>query len=75
MVNKCFGAKVVMKPFNWLSQGADPGFVVRGESCVGEGSGDRLRSPAGTGQSPGRGPGDQTTIFSQLHHCYQTKKT
>ena len=23
---------------------------------VGEGSGDRLRSPVGTGQSPGRGP-------------------
>ena len=35
--------------------GADPGFVVRGAS-VGEGSGDRLRSPAGPRQSPGKGP-------------------
>jgi hypothetical protein len=35
--------------------GADPGFVVRGV-WVGEGSGDRLRSPAGPRQSPGRGP-------------------
>ena len=27
-----------------------------GETKVGEGSGDRLRSPAGPGHSPGRGP-------------------
>jgi hypothetical protein len=38
------------------SPGADPGFCVRGTK-VGEGSGDRLRSPAGPGLSPGRGPG------------------
>ena len=35
--------------------GADPGFVVRG-AWVGEGSGDRLMSPAGRWQSPCRGP-------------------
>jgi hypothetical protein len=34
---------------------ADPGFCVRGTK-VGEGSGDRLRSPAGPGQSRGRRP-------------------
>ena len=28
-----------------------------GETKVGEGSGNRLRSPAGPGQNPGRGPG------------------
>jgi hypothetical protein len=39
--------------------GADPGFVVRG-AWVGEGSGDRLRSPAGPGQNPGRGPRGQS---------------
>ena len=36
--------------------GADAGFCVRGTK-VDEGSGDRLRSPAGPGQNPGRGPG------------------
>ena len=36
--------------------GADPGFVVRGGAWVGEGSGDRMRSPSGPGQSPGRRP-------------------
>jgi hypothetical protein len=30
---------------------------VLGGTKVGEGSGDRLRSPAGSGQSPGRAPG------------------
>ena len=35
--------------------GAVPGFVVRG-AWVGEGSGDRLRSPTGPGQKPVRGP-------------------
>jgi hypothetical protein len=29
---------------------------VLGRTKVGEGSGDRLKSSAGTGQSPGRGP-------------------
>jgi hypothetical protein len=29
---------------------------VLGGTKVGEGSGDRLRSPAGQGQSPGKGP-------------------
>ena len=38
------------------SPGADPGFCVRGTK-VGEGSGDRLRSPADPGLSPGRDPG------------------
>ena len=38
-----------------LYPGADPGFVVRGGAWVGEGSEDRLRSPAGPRQSPGRG--------------------
>ena len=37
--------------------GADPEFVVRGGAWVGERFGDRIRSPAGPGQSPGRGPG------------------
>ena len=37
-----------------LHTGADPGCCVRGTK-VGEGSGDRLRSPAGPWQSPGRG--------------------
>jgi hypothetical protein len=37
--------------------GADPGFVVRGcGAWVGEGSGDRLRFPAGPRQSTGRDP-------------------
>ena len=36
-------------------QRADPWFCVRGTK-VGEGSGDRLRSPAGPGQSSGKGP-------------------
>ena len=35
--------------------GADPGFGIRGGVCVGEGSGDLLRPPAGPGQSPSRG--------------------
>ena len=34
-----------------MKPGADPGFVVRGGAIVGEGSGDRLRSPAGPRQS------------------------
>ena len=71
--------------------GADPGFVVRGGAWVCEGSGDRLRSPAGPSQSPGRGPGGRsppealgfeelqtfiwTTILNQPHRFYQTKKT
>ena len=36
-------------------QGRIRDFVL-GEMKVGEGSGDRLRSPAGPGHSPGRGP-------------------
>jgi hypothetical protein len=76
----------------WKSiPGADPGFVVRGGAWVGEGSGDRLRSPAGPRQSPDRGPGGRsppealgfeelqtfiwTTILNQPHLFYQTKKT
>ena len=40
-----------------LCAGADLGFVVRGGGGrVGEGSGDRIRSPAGPGQSPDKGP-------------------
>ena len=35
--------------------GADPGFVVRG-GVSRRGVWDRLRSPAGTRQSPGKGP-------------------
>ena len=62
-----------------------------GGAWVGEGSGDRLRSPAGPRQSPGRGPGGRstpealgfeelqtfiwTTILNQPHHFYQTKTT
>jgi hypothetical protein len=62
-----------------------------GGAWVGEGSGDRLRSPAGTMQSPVRGPRGEapwklwsfeelqtfiwTTILNQPHHFYQTKKT
>ena len=40
------------------TSGAVPGFVVRrgGGAGVGEGSGNRLRSPASPGQSSGRGP-------------------
>ena len=44
-----------MTPDGNTRSGADPGFVVRGAG-VGEGSWDRIRSPAGPGQSPGRGP-------------------
>ena len=37
---------------------ANPGFVVRGGegASAGDGSGDRLRSPAGPEQNPGSGP-------------------
>ena len=33
---------------------------------VGEGSGDRLRSPAGPGQSPDRGTGDKAPLPGKL---------
>jgi hypothetical protein len=39
-----------------LNQGRIQDFVLGGTK-VGEGSGDRLRSPAGPGQSRGKGPG------------------
>ena len=44
---------------NIYHAGADPGFVVRG-GVSRRGSGDRLRSPAGPRQSPGRGPGGRS---------------
>ena len=47
-----------------LFTGANPGFYVRGTK-FGKGSGDRLRSPAGPGQSPsgvGRGGADVLSI-------------
>jgi hypothetical protein len=40
----------------WTPPGADQDLWLGG-AWVGEGSGDRLRSPAGPRQSPGRGPG------------------
>ena len=47
---------------------ADPGFCVRGKKFS-EGSGNRLRFPAGPGQSPGRrtgGGGDIEVFRPQL---------
>jgi hypothetical protein len=44
----------------------DPGFCVRGGSKVSEGSGDRLRSPAGPRQSPGRAPPRKFLGFEYL---------
>jgi hypothetical protein len=39
---------------------------VLGGTKVGEGSGDRLRSPAGPGQSPDRGTGDKAPLPRKL---------
>ena len=39
-----------------MNTGADPGFDVEGTK-FGKGSGDCLRSPVGSGQSPGGGGG------------------
>ena len=50
--------KLMYKTVN-TSQGRIQDFVLGGTK-VGDGSGDRLRSPAGPGQSPGRGPGGRS---------------